>query len=506
MRFGSGNYGETNVVTNNNGIDYYSGFTDPSTRTVVVNASNPSSQLLSSDGKVDSSSFPTATVGEANPFTYQVQALLDAPYNDRYGYPELIQVMNGNGEEILQDASDIEVAGIPLTELEGYGASVSYNDSYGAYDSQASGSAAALSLTLPSKALSFIASNGYLPATSSMPVGSSPLDGSRALSVTFKAYLSPAQGKAEAPEWAMGMDEFESSVPSSSQISLARRPSPKSNLSSSDALITEGPSLSLPEVYTNGPSDDSLPSSLSASDPSSATGLWFENTFENPKDNNKGCSIADSDSYSPTEFTVQNPSGQYLTPVEDDGTFEGWEWSGSPYDFKERNSSGDFEWGGLADGTYTVKSVEYPSSLSFTSSLSYSSPQILEGKGTASVTWGHPEARGGAWSFNWYISGGYLDYSDIQGEETDWSGPPPLPTSNLTGKAGYACYINPGGPTPAPAPSAPSRLPFTGGKGVLGLSLASSFLFLLGAGVWWGLKKKRGSHASLDDSPKKHGF
>ena len=59
---------------------------------------------------------------------------------------------------------------------------------------------------------------------------------------------------------------------------------------------------------------------------------------------------------------------------------------------------------------------------------------------------------------------------------------------------------------PAPAPSAPSRLPFTGGKGVLGLSLASSFLFLLGAGVCWGLKKKRGSHASLDDSPKKHGF
>ncbi|MBO6018912.1 MAG: hypothetical protein J6P06_00330, partial [Aeriscardovia sp.] len=48
---------------------------------------------------------------------------------------------------------------------------------------------------------------------------------------------------------------------------------------------------------------------------------------------------------------------------------------------------------------------------------------------------------------------------------------------------------------PSPTPASPSHLPFTGGKGILGLSLASSFLFLLGAGVWWGLKKKRGSHA-----------
>ena len=67
------------------------------------------------------------------------------------------------------------------------------------------------------------------------------------------------------------------------------------------------------------------------------------------------------------------------------------------------------------------------------------------------------------------------------------------------------CHVGVPAP-PAPTPAAPSHLSLTGGKGVLGLSLASSFLFLLGAGVWWGLKKKRGSHASLDDSPKKHGF
>ncbi|MBO6018911.1 MAG: hypothetical protein J6P06_00325, partial [Aeriscardovia sp.] len=56
----------------------------------------------------------------------------------------------------------------------------------------------------------------------------------------------------------------------------------------------------------------------------------------------------------------------------------------------------------------------------------------------------------------------------------------------------------------SPTPASPSHLPFTGGKGILGLSLASSFLFLLGAGVWWGLKKKRGSHASSSSS--RHGL
>ncbi|MBO6098381.1 MAG: hypothetical protein J6O87_02910, partial [Aeriscardovia sp.] len=412
--------------------EFDGGLVDPATQTVVVGASNPSSQLLSSDGKVDSSSFPTAIVGEANPFTYQVDTFLSYPVNSTvprlfpgcYGFdsyfnncpdgsangfpsgpPEVIQVMNGNGEEVLQDASDIEVAGIPLTQLESYGASVSYNDSYGAYDSQASGSAAALSLTLPSKALSFIASNGYLPATSSMPVGSSPLDGSRALSVTFKAYINPAQGKVAPPEWNVG--EETGYGPSEGYAALASRSLRRSfgNFKGSDHKNGGGASLSLPEVYTNGPSDNSIPSSLSASDPSSATGLWFENTFEETFKKDTGCGGIPA-SYTPSEFTVQNPSGEYLTPVESDGAFEGWEWSGSPYDFKERNSSGTYEWGGLADGTYTLKSVEYPS-LSFTGSLSYSSPEALTGKGEVSASWNLPDS-GVVLSFDWQVSGGNL--------------------------------------------------------------------------------------------------
>ena len=464
-----------------NGLYDFGRFSDPSTRTVLVGAANPSSQLLSPSGTVDSSSYPTATVGESNTFTYQLQSvlplsgLLQVQQSPSYLPSSIpgITIRGASGEEILQNLSDVKVDGIAASTMESHGMIISFE--------QEEGEPELIIAFASSFALSYIEQNGFMPATSSSPAASTPLDGNRVLSVTFKAYLSPTQGESKSPTW------FLTAFLKGSSGEIIRS--------------FPGTYLSLPQIYTNGPSDNSLPSSLSASDPSSATGLWFENTFENPKDNNEGCSIADSDSYSPTEFTVQNPSGQYLAPVEDNGTFEGWEWSGSPYDFKERNSSGDFEWGGLADGTYTVKSVEYPSSLSFTSSLSYSSPQILEGKGTASVTWGHPNSSGGRWSFNWYISGGYLDYSDIRGDETDWSGPPPLPTSNLTANASSACYITPGGPAPAPVPPAPSHLPFTGGKGVLGLSLASSFLFLLGAGVWWGLKKKR-----KNSNSGKHGF
>ena len=420
-------------------------------------------------------------MGESNTFTYQLQSvlplsgLLQVQQSPSYLPSSIpgITIRGASGEEILQNLSDVKVDGIAASTMESHGMIISFE--------QEEGEPELIIAFASSSALSYIEQNGFMPATSSSPAASTPLDGNRVLSVTFKAYLSPTQGESKSPTW------FLTAFLKGSSGEIIRS--------------FPGTYLSLPQIYTNGPSDNSLPSSLSASDPSSATGLWFENTFENPKDNNEGCSIADSDSYSPTEFTVQNPSGQYLAPVEDNGTFEGWEWSGSPYDFKERNSSGDFEWGGLADGTYTVKSVEYPSSLSFTSSLSYSSPQILEGKGTASVTWGHPNSSGGRWSFNWCISGGYLDYSDIRGDETDWSGPPPLPTSNLTANASSACYITPGGPAPAPVPPAPSHLPFTGGKGVLGLSLASSFLFLLGAGVWWSLKKKR-----KNSNSGKHGF
>ncbi|MBO6098255.1 MAG: LPXTG cell wall anchor domain-containing protein, partial [Aeriscardovia sp.] len=85
------------------------------------------------------------------------------------------------------------------------------------------------------------------------------------------------------------------------------------------------------------------------------------------------------------KFTVSQTQGGktvYLAPVESGGAFTGWSWQSSPYDFSEQNSDADFSFGGLQDGAYTVTEVDpatgaTPSSLSFTSSLSYSSPEAL---------------------------------------------------------------------------------------------------------------------------------
>ncbi|MBQ1357515.1 MAG: LPXTG cell wall anchor domain-containing protein, partial [Aeriscardovia sp.] len=41
-----------------------------------------------------------------------------------------------------------------------------------------------------------------------------------------------------------------------------------------------------------------------------------------------------------------------------------------------------------------------------------------------------------------------------------------------------------------------SSLPLTGGKGLLFISLSSSALFILGAGIWWATKKRRRSGRS----------
>ena len=125
-------------------------------------------------------------------------------------------------------------------------------------------------------------------------------------------------------------------------------------------------------LYTNGPAGNSVPSSLSPSQPSSETGIWFKSLWYNTSTPAPG-----------SKYTVQNASGKYLTPVESNGTFEGWSWSSAPYDFSERNSSALFSMGGLKDGAYTLTQVDpatgaTSSTLSFTSTLSYSSPQSLK--------------------------------------------------------------------------------------------------------------------------------
>ena len=138
---------------------------------------------------------------------------------------------------------------------------------------------------------------------------------------------------------------------------------------------------------------------------------------------------------------MQNASGEYLTPVTNSsGTFEGWSWTSSPYDFSEQNSSAVFSFGGLADGTYTLTQVDpakgaTPSSLSFTSSLSYSSPQSLKAvKDSLNLL---DSSKGTVWAI-----------------------------------------------------AVPSSLPFTGGKMILLISLSAVVLFGAGA-IFFILRKRR---------------
>lgn len=190
-----------------------------------------------------------------------------------------------------------------------------------------------------------------------------------------------------------------------------------------------------PEVSTNGPADNSVPSSLSPKDPSSSTGLWFKALWKSKNTPATGA-----------KFSVQNSKGLYLSPEESNGSFEGWEFSSSPFDFEGQNADAVFSFGGLADGTYTITQQDPPagapsSSVSFTSALSYSSPEVLKALNDPM---------------------GILD--------------PSLDTLY------YGLNV----------PSI-SSLPLTGGKGMLFISLSSSSLLILGAGIWWSTKKRGGS-------------
>ncbi|MBQ1424830.1 MAG: hypothetical protein IIY98_01690, partial [Aeriscardovia sp.] len=252
------------------------GFVDSSTHTVVVGVANPSSQLLLPSGAVNSSPFPTFTVGKADPITYQVQTFFSGnpsysanSYEDT-AYPavpsdtpyvQYIAVSEPVGMAVLESANDVTVAGIPLSQLESQGVGVSFNVGSTIYDNQtvypmSSTPNDSILISLPSSALSYIASHGYRPASASSGEGSVPLDGDHTLSVTFKVYLTASQSAPRAPESAINYDcEYEGQM---------------YNASTAPSYVSS------PSVYTNGPADDSLPSSLGINSPSSETGLWFK--------------------------------------------------------------------------------------------------------------------------------------------------------------------------------------------------------------------------------------
>ncbi|MBQ1419343.1 MAG: hypothetical protein IIZ01_00225, partial [Aeriscardovia sp.] len=405
---------------------------------VVVGAENPSVSRVE-DSALSSSNF-TSTVGSNFPYTYQAEAYLpygNANFEQEYSsafanergsilkgsdhkqaFPTVTDVvfsLSTPGQTVVQ--SSIKVNGLSLSSLQGASDSLS---------------GSSLKVTLNPAAIAEIISKGNLPLPDS---GLLTQNGTtnHTLSIEWQAYLNTS---------------FTSSATSTYNFTYEMDPILASDLGDADYIPSKSYSnlLLTPEVETNGPADNSAPSSPSPSKDSSSTGLWFKTLWKNGGTPATGA-----------KFSVQNSSGQYLTPVEDNGTFEGWEYSSSPYDFEEQNEDALFSMGGLQNGIYTVTQIAPPigalpsdAPLSFSSALSSSSPEAIE------------------------------TVKDPQ---------------NLLDSSLDTVYYS-SIPTP--------HLPITGGKGILGLSLASSFLFLLGIGSWWGIRRRRSRGAS--SSSKKHGF
>ena len=411
---------------------------------VVVGSENPSVSRVE-DSSLSSSNF-TSTVGSNFPYTYQAEAYL--PYGNANFEQEMSAVqayeeggyargailkgsdhksawtpvvtdvtfsLSTPGQTVVQ--SSIKVNGLPLSSLQGASDSLS---------------GSSLKVTLNPVAIADIISKGNLPLPDS---GLLTQNGTtnHTLSIEWQAYLNTSFTSSASSTYNFTY------APDPIAVSLFTPEYSSSKISYSNLPLT-------PEVSTNGPADDSAPSSPSPSEDSSATGLWFKTLWKNGGTPATGA-----------KFSVQNSSGQYLTPVEDNGTFEGWGYSLSPYDFEEQNKDALFSMGGLQNGTYTVTQIAPPAGalpsdapLSFSSALSASSPEAIE------------------------------TVKDPQ---------------NLLDSSLDTVYY---GSIPTP------HLPITGGKGVLGLSLASSFLFLLGMGSWWGIRRRRSRGTS--SSSKKHGF
>ncbi|MBO6098026.1 MAG: hypothetical protein J6O87_00990, partial [Aeriscardovia sp.] len=278
------------------------GFVDPSQNMVVLNAANPSTQVLGSDGKVDSSAVMSQSVGSSNAFSYQLSSYL--PFASSFSLS-----LSTPGYSL--NPSSIKVAGIPLSTLEEHGASFSSS-----------------TLTLNSSALSYLESDGFLPATSTSPGGTSKIllssgEENRVFSIAFSSYLNP-------------------SFKNGDEVSYS--------LKYPGQTITG----SFPAYTTNGPADNSVPASLTTTEDSSSTGLWFKSLN------------ADGTPSSGSKFLVQNSSGKYLVEDLSSGSFEGWSWTSSPQDateFSQRNSDALFSFGGLQNGTYTVTQIAWPSSM-----------------------------------------------------------------------------------------------------------------------------------------------
>ena len=297
------------------------GFVDPSQDEVVVGAQNPSSGRV--EGSSVSSSPFTATVGKDNPYTYQAQAYLPFDlsnqtnsYGDKASSSPLSFSVSTPDQGV--EEGSVKANGILLSSLSGASVSVSSSN---------------LKVTLSPSALSYIESHGQEPVGGSSGELSQNGDGARILAIEWENYLEPS---------------FTPSSPSSATYEFDYKAYSAANPNDKALSLSPAPS-------TNGPADNSVPSSLTVSSDSSQTGLWFKDLD------------ADGSPSSGAKFTVKNSEGQYLNEEKDSsGAFTGWGWASSPssaVEFSQRNSEALFTFGGLANGTYTVTLHEWPDSM-----------------------------------------------------------------------------------------------------------------------------------------------
>ena len=252
---------------------------------------------------------------------------------------------NGGNSSGLQmhspAASNVEVAGIPLSQLISKG---------GLPSSDVTSSGGIYTIEIPGSVLSYIENNGKNEAGE--PLSSSS---NRLVIISFPALMTTSfKEGGQFQQWmALGADDGW----------WIQNPGGAWGVYSS-------------HLYTNGSASKPAPSVSDFSHSTSGqTGIWFKSLWWGSGAAAQGAKF--------TVSQIQGGKTVYLTPVENDkGDFTGWSWKSSPYDFTEQNSDADFSMGGLADGTYTVTEVDpatgaTPSSLTFTSSLSYSSREAL---------------------------------------------------------------------------------------------------------------------------------
>ena len=376
------------------------GFADTSKNEIILPTNNPSVQLLNSSGlPVNLSTLPTSTggepyvtstVGSSNLVTYQIQGYL--PTNC-YNTPLVVDLQLPLGEKI--DDGSIKIAGIPISTLGSKVANgeVLYPESSSTLPGAAGNTNTFLhaiatpsgtAITITPSQLETIAEDGYRPSPDQMEKLTQNGVTDRVLAITYQVYLSPSfknSASDTVDSYAPASPESNSSPSFSFLYTSISNPSQAITAGAGDpysVFCAQNVGIE-PLIYTNGSPLNSLPASFTPSTFSSVEGLWFQSLWWGSSKPAMG-----------GKYTVQNSQGQYLSPVESGGTFEGWKFSSTPYNFTERNNAAYFSFGGLASGKYIITQVSpainssgqegqaSSPALSFSETLSYSSPEEMK--------------------------------------------------------------------------------------------------------------------------------